>query len=117
MFSQVDVEGNWHVLFQEIDNHRYNGTEVKEQGAFIPKRTGTKCRIEKNRRVEVLIQWKDGSTTWVTVKDMKNSYPVRMKTFAVQRCISGDPEFACWIQHVVEKGNRIIGKMKSIYWV
>ena len=29
MFSLVDGEGNFHVLFQEIVNHRYDGTEVK----------------------------------------------------------------------------------------
>ena len=29
MFDQVDGEGNLHVLFQDIFNHRYNGTEVK----------------------------------------------------------------------------------------
>ena len=30
MFPQVDGEGNRHVLFQEIVNHRYSGTEVQE---------------------------------------------------------------------------------------
>ena len=29
IFSQVYGEVNWHVLFQEIVDHRYNGTEVK----------------------------------------------------------------------------------------
>ena len=30
MFAQVGREGNRHVLFQEISDHRYDGTEVKE---------------------------------------------------------------------------------------
>ena len=30
IFYQVDGEGNRHVIFQEIIEHRYDGTEVKE---------------------------------------------------------------------------------------
>ena len=76
MFDQVDGEVNRHVIFQEIVNHRYDGTEVKEQDAFITTRNGTKRCRERKKPVEVLDQWKDGITTWVTLKDMKNSYPV-----------------------------------------
>ena len=39
MFDQVYGEGNLHVLFHEISEHRYDGTEVKEQDAFITTRT------------------------------------------------------------------------------
>ena len=53
----------------------------------------------------------------MTLKDMKNSYPVQMAEYAVQRHIAGDPEFAWWIRHVLAKRNRIIGNLKSKYWV
>ena len=50
MFAQIDGEVNWHVLLQDIVNHRYDGTEVKEQDAFITTRTRTKgCRDMKKR--------------------------------------------------------------------
>ena len=76
IFAQVDGEVYQHFLFQEIVNHRYDGTEVKEQDAFITTRNGTKRCRETKKPVEVLDQWKYGITTWVTLKDMKNSYPV-----------------------------------------
>ena len=68
---------------------------------FIMTRTGTKRCRETTKGFEVLVQWKDGRTTWVTLKDMKNSYPV----------------FAWWIWHLLEKCNRIIGNLKSKHWV
>ena len=34
MFAQVDKEGNRHVLFDEIVEHRRNGNQVKMQDAF-----------------------------------------------------------------------------------
>ena len=53
----------------------------------------------------------------MTLKYMKNSYPVQMANYAVQHRITGDPAFAWWILHVLAKRNRIIGNMKSKYWV
>ena len=73
IFSRLLIR---HDLFQEIVNHRYDGTEVKEQDAFITTCIGTKRCRETKKPVEVLDQWKDGITTWVTLKDTKISYPV-----------------------------------------
>ena len=56
VFAQVDGEGNWNVLFQEIVNHRYNDTEVKDNDAFIATHTVTECHIEMMKVVEVLVQ-------------------------------------------------------------
>ena len=67
--------------------------------------------------VEVLIQWKDGITEWVTFNYMKNSYPVQMAEYVVHLRIAGDTAFAWWIQHVLAKYNRIIENMRSKYWV
>ena len=113
----MDVEENRHVLFQDIFNHRYDGTEVKEQDAFVTTHTRTKRRRETTKGVEVLVQWKDGSTTLVTLKDMKNSYPLQMAKYVVQRHIVGNPSFAWWIQHVLAKRNLIIRKLILKYWV
>jgi hypothetical protein len=117
MFAQVDDEGNRHVLFEEIVDHRTDGSEVKQQDAFITTRTGTKRRKETTKGWEILVQWKDGSTTWVALKDMKNSYPVQLAEYATQRRIAGEPAFAWWLHHVMSKRNRIIGKLKAKYWV
>ena len=117
MFAQVGGERNRHVLFQDIVNHRYDGTKLKEQDVFITTRTGTKHFRDTTKVVEVLVQQKYGITTWVSLKDVKNSYSVHMAKYVLQRRIAGDPEFAWCIRHVLEKCNRIIGNMKSKYWV
>ena len=53
----------------------------------------------------------------MTLKDMKNSYPLHMAEYVVHCRISGDPAFSWWIRHVMVRRNRIIGKLKSKYWV
>jgi hypothetical protein len=42
MFAQVDDEGNRHVLFEEIIDHRTDGMEVKQQDAFLTTRNGNR---------------------------------------------------------------------------
>ena len=117
MFAQVNGKVNRHVLFQEIVNHRYYGTEVKEQDTFITTHTGTNCRRDMTKRFEVLVQYKDGITTWLTLKDMKNLYHVHMDEYTVQRRIAGNPTFPWFIWHALAKRNLIIGNMRSKYWV
>ena len=55
MFAQVDEKGNQHFLFQEIVDHMYDSTEVKEQDAFITVCTGTKSFRETQNGVIVLL--------------------------------------------------------------
>ena len=40
LFAQVDAEGNHHVLFDEISDHRTDGKEIKQQDAFITAKNG-----------------------------------------------------------------------------
>jgi len=42
LLAQVDAEGNCHVLFDEIIDHRTDGKEVKQQDAFLTTRSGTR---------------------------------------------------------------------------
>ena len=78
MFAQVDEEGNRHIMFQEIVDHCVDGKEIKQQDVFITTKTGTRRRQETTKGWEILVQWKDGSSTWIAMKDMKDSYPVQL---------------------------------------
>ena len=100
-----------------IDYHCMNGQEVKHQDAFITTRTGTKRRRETTKGWEILIEWKDGSTNSVTLKDVKESYPVQLAEFAISNHIVEEPAFAWWVPFVMKKRNRILAKVKSKYWL
>ena len=40
LLSQINGEGNQHVLFDEVADHRTNGKQVTQQDAFVVTRTG-----------------------------------------------------------------------------
>ena len=71
MFAQVDEEVNCHVLFDEIVEHRCDENQVKMQDAFSTNTGGVKQRHPTTKGWEILVKWKDGSTIWIALKDMK----------------------------------------------
>ena len=116
MFAQIDDDGNRFTLLDSIVDHRVDGTEIKPDDAFIISHNGGKRRKMTTRGWEILLQWKDGSTTWESMKDVHSEYPVQLADYAQQRGITDQPAFAWWISHVNRKRKRIISKTKSKYW-
>ena len=117
LFAQVDQEGNRHILLDEIIVYRINSREVKLQDAFITTGTGMRRRQETTIGWEPLAQWKDGSTNWISLKDLKESYPVQTAEYAVVAKIAMEPAFAWLVLHTLKKRNQIISKIKSKYWL
>ena len=117
MFASVDEEGHRHLLLDSILDVRKTKEAVKKEDAFIKSRNGVQRRRETTKGWEVLICWKDGSTTWSKLKDVKDSYPVQLAEFAVQQGIHDEPAFAWWVPYTIKKKGRIISKIKSKYWV
>ena len=116
LFSQVDNEGNRHVLFDAIIDHRRDSTALQQDDAFVISANGGRHRQETTKGWEILIQWKDGSTSWETLKDVKHAHPVQLAEYALQRQITNEPAFAWWCPYVLKKRSRIISKTKSKYW-
>ena len=42
---------------------------------------------------QLLVQWKDGSTSWTPLKDLKESNPVEVAEYAVANKIADEPAF------------------------
>ena len=116
LFAQVDEEGNRHVLMETIADHRVDGNQLDLGRATITSKNGAKRYVETTKGWELLIQWKDGSTSWEALKDVKESYPVQLAEYSIQRKISSEPEFRWWVNHTLKKKSMIISKIKSKYW-
>jgi hypothetical protein len=66
----------------------------------------------------VLIEWKDGSLTWVALKkDAKELYPVQLAEYAAESRILEQPAFAWRVPFTLRRRNRILAKVESKYWV
>ena len=73
LFAQFYQDGQIFVLFDEIIDWRTDGSQIKSEDAFIHIYNRNKRRRETTKVWEVCIQWKDGSSTWNQVKDVKEA--------------------------------------------
>ena len=116
MFAQVDDEGNMFQLLDEIIDHKRDGTAVDIANGTVTSANGNvKPRITM-QGWWLLVMWKDKSTSWVKLKDLKAAYPIEVAEYAVANRIAEEPAFKWWVSHTLRKRNRIISKVKSKYW-
>jgi hypothetical protein len=66
---------------------------------------------------KLLCSWKDGSSDWVDLKDLKDLNPIKVAEYAMaNNKIQEEPAFKWWVSDVLRHRNRIINKVKSRYW-
>jgi hypothetical protein len=57
---------------------------------------------------QVCCQWKNCSTSWENLADLKESHPIGTAEYAVTKDIDLEPAFNWWVPHVLKKRDRII---------
>ena len=105
LFSQVNEEGNRFVVFDDIVNCCVDGTENMQQDAFIISNNGGKILRETTKGWEIIIQLKYGSTTWESMRNVKECNPLKLAEYSHHVQISQEPAFAWWVPHVIKKRN------------
>jgi hypothetical protein len=107
MWAQCDFDGQERLLMQAIVHHRKDGNAVPYADCF-EYRDG-KPRLKTTTAGWFLcIQWKNGTTSWERLSDMKESKPVEVAEYAVSRAIDHEPAFAWWVPATLKHRNRII---------
>ena len=69
---------------------------------------GKSYKQKTTRGWQLCIEWKDKSTSWERLSDMKESYPVEVAEYAEAVGISNEPAFSWWTAYVLKKRQRII---------
>ena len=116
ILAQVDKEGNRQMFLDQIIDHRQDVNDIGQEDAFRETKNRMKQRKMTETYWQLCIQWKDGSTYWVALKDIKKSYPVELADCANMMKIDDKPAFAWWVPYVQNKREIILSKVKSKYW-
>ena len=61
------------------------------------------------------MRWKGGSRDWITMRYLKDSYPVPLADHEMANGIQDEPDFAWWVPFTLKKRISIIQKIKSKY--
>ena len=116
LFNQCDSEGRELLSFKEICDHRKNHRAISIENGYTISKNGNKTPKRTTVGWDILVEWRDGSTDWVALKDLKDTNPIELAEYAVANKISEEPAFKWWVPYCLQKRNRIINKAKSKYW-
>jgi hypothetical protein len=109
LYSQADFEGMMYAIFDGIVSHR-SYTKVDE--GTPPTIDGINPATEV---VELEVRWVDGTTTWVTVNDLKADNPIELAEYAIANNLDKKPLFKPWVRDALRSRDRMIKQLKTRY--
>ena len=112
MYAQCDPDGNQYVLLDSLVDHRCLDTAIQPADQKVVRPDG--CTYMKQNTIgwQICCQWKDGSTSWENLSDLKESHPLEAAEYVATIGIDHEPAFNWWVPYVLKKRDRII----SLVW-
>jgi len=114
MFAQCDSEGNQYLLLAGIVDHRKDNSAVEKKDMYIKRGSNQQLR-KTTKGWSLCVEWKDGSTSWERLADLKESNPVEIADYAVAHGLDSEPAFAWWVPFTLKRRNRIIAAVNKRY--
>ena len=116
ILAQVDDSGHRQLLLDEIVDHRRLEDAIPKGKGLLITKSGATRKVQTTRGWELFVLWKDGSSIWVKLSDMKESYPIQTAQYARDHDLLDEPAFDWWARHVLKKAHTTLSKVKSKYW-
>ena len=104
----MDDGGFDNTLFDSIIIHEFNPpfTDITQNENLVSKST---------EGWKICLQWKDGSSSWHPMIDVKNSFPVQLADYAVFNQLQDTTGFSWWVKHTLKKKDSIIKAVHTRY--
>ena len=114
MYTQCDIERNQYLLMDHIVDHRKDNKAGCKDNQNVTL-NGKPYKHKTTRGWQLCIEWKDKSTSWERLSDMKESYPIEVAQYAEAMGIRDEPAFSWWTTNVLKKRQRIIAAVNKRY--
>jgi hypothetical protein len=109
IYSNVDNKGHQHMLLDCILDHR----TITKDNAFIETSTDKKHHRNTTKGWYFQVQWKDASTDWISLKELKESNPVQVTDYCTKQKIDDKPALAWWVPYTLQKKVQIISAVNQ----
>lgn len=94
IYAMCDSKGNQLLLMSGIIDHRKDESAIDWDDMYIQR--GSNRRLRQTTK-----GWKDGSTSWERLADLKQSFPVEVADYAISNGIDGEAAFAWWEPYTI----------------
>jgi hypothetical protein len=97
-----------------IIDHKKDGHALERADMYIKHGSNTHIR-NTTKGWQFCVEWKDGTRSWESLADLKESNPVEVAEYAVGKNLEDAPAFVWWVPHVLKKRSRIIAVITERY--
>ena len=113
MYEMCDENGDHVLILDTMIDHRKNDAAVSLADQKFVDSNGREQIRRTTKGWQICVQWKDESTSWEKLSDLKECYPVQTAEYAVNQGIDHEPAFNYWVPQTLKKRNRIISLVKK----
>jgi hypothetical protein len=115
IYDAVDDEGYSHTSISEIVDHKCDASALKGDDAYVVKK-GQRVPKRTTKGWKLCVQWSDGSTSWESLKTLKETDPIAVAEYAYRSKLLYEPAFAWWAPYTLKRRDRIIKAVKKRYF-
>lgn len=87
---------------------------VSKIDGYVDLPNGHRKPVVTTRGWDAQVRWKDQSTNWIALTQLKESNPVKVAEAAIAHGVIHEPAFKWWAPSVMRKHDRIIKRLKAI---
>ncbi len=114
IYNQVDDNGFDEVLFKDIIGHHKREQALTESEAHNDIHADV-APIQTTKGWDICVEWRDGSSSWHPMNEIKNSFPLHLAEYAVKHCIQDEPAFKWWIKEALRRKRYMIKAAQTRY--
>ena len=107
MYTQCDPDGNQYLLLDAITDHQTDSNAVLNVDRYITV-NGRQHHRKTTIGWKLCVLWKDRTSTWERLADLKESYPIDVAQYAIDNGIDGEPAFSWWVPYMTKNKERIL---------
>ena len=111
IYMQCDEDGRREQMLDEIVGYdKWDDALTRNEAEHTNNRHK---HIKTTKGWKLQMKWKDGQSSWVPLKDAKESHTIEVAKYAVEQGIDDEPAFSWWVPHVIKKMEKIISAVKT----
>ena len=113
VLSQVDTNRYHSQSLLCISQHEVENSAVKMKDGYFTTNRGVRARRQTTAGWRFLVEWKDRTSSWCTLKVLKESNPIEVAEYVTAAGIQDEPAFTWWVPYTLRKRDCIISSISS----
>ena len=113
LYNQVDDDGRTHSMLVSISDHRKTDSAIPKNDGFITLPSGVQKKKITTKGWDFLVDWEDGTSSWIPLADLKESNPLEIADYATAHHLTSEPAFSWWVGPTLRKRSRIVKQVRQ----